>query len=53
MECEESIKSYRQDLWGLFEQLLDTALVPDWNEIIKKETATDSWIVKGGIHKNG
>ncbi len=35
MECEEIIKSYLQDLWSLFKQLLYSPLVPDWNKIIK------------------
>ncbi len=51
MECKETVKSYHQDLWGLFEKLLDTLLVPDWNEIMKKETATEGWIAKGGVRK--
>ncbi len=51
-ECDMTIKSYRDDLWSLFEQLLDVALVPDWNEIVKSKTATMGWIAKGRICKN-
>ncbi len=52
MECEETIKSYRDNMWSLSEQLLDAALVPDWNKIIKTKTATSGYIAKGGIYKN-
>ncbi len=51
-ECDTTIKSYCEDLWSLFEQLLDVALVLDWNKIVKRETATMVWIDKGRIRKN-
>ncbi len=40
-ECKETIKGYRADLWGLFEQLLDAPLLPNWKEIVKHKTSTE------------
>lgn len=52
-ECIKTMRSLRDDLWGLFEHLLDAFLVPDWQTIVKKETTEDGWIAKGGVRQMG
>ena len=48
-KCSATMKSFRSDLWQLFENLLGLDLIPKWQEIVHKETTTDGFIAKGGI----
>ena len=36
------------DVWSLFERLLDPCLVSDWHVIVEEETKQPGWIAKGG-----
>ena len=40
------------DIWSLFERLLDPCLVSDWHVIVDEETKQPGWIAKGGLKKN-
>ena len=44
--AEKEKNEARENLWGLFEQLLDNPLVADWQTIVKAETVEPGYITR-------
>ena len=52
-ECKATMSSLRDDFWQLFELLLGDALIPQWQEIVRKETAVDGYVARDGKRETG
>ena len=52
-ECEHTMNSLHNDFWQLFELLLGDALIPQWQEIVRKETTVDGYVARDGKCETG
>lgn len=48
-ECIAAIRETRQEYFGLFERLLDTNLVSEWQNVVSKECDEVPYIAKDGV----
>ena len=52
-ECSANMQSLCSNFWRRFKILLGAAIIPEWHQIVEKETQTEGYIAKNGKRMTG